>query len=181
MYKEGREIRPRCLITGKCIVTESHSTGNRFVVVYWFDSCGQEPVPINLSPVLWHACVFISEVCVCMWVWPWRDRSFYPRCTRVSRTLHTTQPVTRKRSASAICEWEMNFVLVWKSDSSESHVLAFIVHMPKKLSVGFLGATLWRIIHILGLTSADCAGKQLHLWDPSAKVQISRCVVFTFE
>lgn len=62
MYKEECEIRPRCLISGKCIMTESHSTGNCFVVVYWFDSRGQEPVPMNPIFVFLHACVFISEV-----------------------------------------------------------------------------------------------------------------------
>lgn len=64
MYKEEREMRPRCLISGKCFMTESRGSGNCFVVVYCFDSHGPKPVPMNPSSIFLHACVFISEVCV---------------------------------------------------------------------------------------------------------------------
>lgn len=47
-------------------MTESRSTGNCSVVVYWYDSRGQEPFPMNLSSIFLHACVFTSEVCVCV-------------------------------------------------------------------------------------------------------------------
>lgn len=158
MYKEEREIRPRCLITGKCIVTESQSTGNCFVVVYWFDSRGQEPLPMNLRSILLPCMHVYSYLwCVYLRVGLCRDGHFYPRCPSVS----LSQLPEEKRWH--YLQVRVTFVLVWKSISSESQHLSF---MPRKRECRFpKGHALKNNTYSWAKTSADCAGKQLLFWD----------------